>query len=304
MEKIMTATAVIVTFNRLDILKKTLKAYFDMEKKFDNMIIVENHSNDGTAEFLKEFAVAHENVYVEYLSENVGGAGGFSRGIELALEKTGNDWIFVADDDAIPESDMLKELERGYAACEDKEELSAICTGVINNKKYDIAHRWIYQKTWLHLKVITREEDFSAPFYCDGCTFVGLMVKTQVVRTIGLPNEQMFIYHDDTEYSFRIRKEGKILCIPTARIVHDLCKSQKAKMDWRNYYAARNELYFLKKYYPPRYYRYRKFAFYIKHVSLFSKFFDHGSKEHRAMYRAAISDGKHGKLGKHPIYRP
>lgn len=300
----MTATVVIVTFNRLDILKKTLNAYLDQIKKFDTMIIVDNHSTDGTAEFLKGFSMTHENIYVEYLTENIGGAGGFSRGIELALEKTDNEWIFVADDDAIPEPEMFRELERGYAECEDKEGISAICTSVINHGKFDIAHRWIYRKTWLRLKVITTEKDFSAPFYCDGCTFVGLMVKTQVVRKIGFPNERLFIYHDDTEYSFKIRESGKIRCIPTARIVHDLCQAQKKQMDWRNYYAVRNELYFLKTYFPPRYYRFKKFAFYIKHVSLLSILLKHRDKAHRTMYRAAISDGKHGKLGIHPIYRP
>ena len=81
-----------------------------MTEKFDRIIVVNNNSSDGTYEYLQEIEKNNEIVDVLNLDKNLGGSGGFSIGVKLAMEKTPQNWIFLADDDAIPQKDMLFNL--------------------------------------------------------------------------------------------------------------------------------------------------------------------------------------------------
>lgn len=76
---------VIVTFNRLDKLRKTLQHYSDQTVHFRNLIIVNNCSTDGTGLFLAEWTDKNKNnaKFTPILinaTENLGGSGGFYLG--------------------------------------------------------------------------------------------------------------------------------------------------------------------------------------------------------------------------------
>ena len=68
------------------------------------MLVVDNASTDGTGEWLQT-----QPVTAETLAENTGGAGGFSHGLERAVE-SGADLAWLMDDDGLPEPDCLKLL--------------------------------------------------------------------------------------------------------------------------------------------------------------------------------------------------
>ena len=78
---------VIVTYNRLSKLKKTLDCYEKQTVPFRNLIIVNNHSSDGTMEYLKEWENTNTpfNKIIIHTNENLGGAGGFYIGEKKAL---------------------------------------------------------------------------------------------------------------------------------------------------------------------------------------------------------------------------
>ncbi|MGG5901449.1 glycosyltransferase, partial [Escherichia coli] len=65
-------TALIVTFNRLGKLKKTVEETLKLE--FTNIVIVNNGSTDGTQAWLS--SIVDTRVIVLTLTENTGGAGG------------------------------------------------------------------------------------------------------------------------------------------------------------------------------------------------------------------------------------
>ena len=83
----MKTAAVIVTFNRLEKLKKTLSCYDRIRGGIDYLIIVNNHSTDGTEDFLNEWAgdKTHYNKVIVNLEDNLGGSGGFYYGCKKAL---------------------------------------------------------------------------------------------------------------------------------------------------------------------------------------------------------------------------
>ncbi len=65
----------------------------------DSIIIVNNASTDGTQTCLEELS-AESTVYdIINLSQNIGGAGGFSKGIERAVQKD-IESVLLIDDDA------------------------------------------------------------------------------------------------------------------------------------------------------------------------------------------------------------
>ena len=105
----MNIIAVIVTYNRLNLLKRAVAAVLDQTCKPDHLIIVDNCSSDGTRPWLTQLESSRNDVMICMLDSNQGGAGGFSHGIREAYE-AGADWIWVMDDDTIPEPDALEML--------------------------------------------------------------------------------------------------------------------------------------------------------------------------------------------------
>ena len=91
--------AVVVTYNRKELLKKVIASLRNQTIKVNGIIVVDNGTTDGTREWLgseQGLSVIHQ--------DNVGGAGGFYRGIQEAMHTTA-EWIWCMDDDVFPNSD-------------------------------------------------------------------------------------------------------------------------------------------------------------------------------------------------------
>ena len=108
----MNICVVLVTFNRRADLEKTLSLYEQQTYAPKAILVVDNHSTDGTAEMLSEWQKAESPIShrVRTMPENVGGSGGFYAGMEEALSYEECDWIFVSDDDAMPHLDALEQI--------------------------------------------------------------------------------------------------------------------------------------------------------------------------------------------------
>ena len=100
----MNVVAVVVTYNRRELLKRNLSC-LRANRPVQSIVVVNNGSTDGTTEWLKEqkdLIVIHQ--------ENVGGSGGFYRGIQHAFQ-LGADWIWCMDDDVFPRADCMDRLK-------------------------------------------------------------------------------------------------------------------------------------------------------------------------------------------------
>ena len=78
----MKSVAVIVTHNRIDLLKECLDCVNSQEIPFSRIIVVDNHSSDGTKEYLDK--IGDPRYIVIHSEKNLGGAGGFSLGLQEA----------------------------------------------------------------------------------------------------------------------------------------------------------------------------------------------------------------------------
>ena len=240
-------TAVVVTFNRLKLLQRAIASLQKQSVHIHDIIIVNNGSTDGTKEWLDK-----QNKLHIIHQENVGGSGGFYRGIQEA-SKTECDWIWCMDDDVFPSEHCLENLLI-YASKDNK--IGIACP-----------HRLMSGKTFtgeaktLNLSNPFKDmhdnglmpEDVEANETVDivGMAFEGPLIKKEVVEKIGLPNKELFILYDDTDYSYRTILEGyRVIVVRDALMDKYDFQSQssyredKIKNKWKLAYHVRNTAYF------------------------------------------------------------
>lgn len=108
-------TALVLTYNRKEILSRCLNAVVSQDEPPDEVVVLDNGSTDGTFEYLQTSRLLDDGRVVFYrLPENTGPAGGMDALLRLGVER-GSDWLWCMDDDTIAEADALKELKAAYA---------------------------------------------------------------------------------------------------------------------------------------------------------------------------------------------
>ncbi len=161
--------AVVVTYNRLPLLQKCIEKLESQTKPCD-ILVVDNASTDGTAVWLAERQSENTRLRARNTGENLGGAGGFNYGMRWAVE-AGYDYLWLMDDDCLPEPDALEKLL----------EADALLGGDYG---------------WLSSVALW-------------ATFVSLFLRAETVRRVGLPIRDFFIWGDDIEYTRRVAvREG------------------------------------------------------------------------------------------------
>ncbi|MGO3886668.1 MAG: glycosyltransferase, partial [Mycetocola sp.] len=101
--------AVVVAFNRRELVTETLDSLFSQSRPVDAVIVIDNGSSDGTSDLVAE---RYPGARLITLDRNTGGAGGFAIGMERALTVENADWVWVMDDDTVPSETALDALLR------------------------------------------------------------------------------------------------------------------------------------------------------------------------------------------------
>lgn len=239
----MKLTAVVVTYNRLSLLKRTVNCLLEQTCPLDQIYIVNNGSTDGTKEWLD----SQEQVTVIHQA-NVGGSGGFYTGIQRAFQD-GADWIWCMDDDVFPRPTcldlLLKEANRPHTGILAPRRLLDGKIYTNDFQEYDLTHPFasMYQQR-------LAKQIVDSPVEIKGTAFEGPFIHRDVVDAIGLPNKDLFIFCDDTDYCLRAVKAGfKIYYIPDALMDKQLFFSNDSwavrnqKKKWKRFYQIRNATY-------------------------------------------------------------
>lgn len=216
--------AVIVTYNRIEELRRCLAAYEAQTLPPAFVLVVDNCSTDGTGAWLDEWAAGPLPFVplVHHLDQNYGGCGGFYRGMEAAMHKE-FDWLWIADDDAFPAPDALEKLAE-FMQSHPKEtaECSALCAAVMDREnpgEVIPGHRRRMKMGLLNIpESAVPVSEYAKPYFVlDLFSYVGTAIKKQTLETAGLPEKDYFIYYDDSEHSVRVRRAGPIYCVRQAR---------------------------------------------------------------------------------------
>lgn len=241
----MRITAVVVTYNRLELLKKCIESVLSQTSPCD-ILLVDNASTDGTFKWAN--CLAQNNGRVHYINtgSNLGGAGGFNLGIKWAAEH-GYSHVWLMDDDTLPKSDALEKLiaaeslvggEYGYLS-------SAVrwtdgCECKMNRQK--LKKNYYEHVELMQYGIIAVEQS----------TFVSLMLPFTTVQRVGLPIKEFFIWGDDIEYTRRITVRNSLpsYMVGQSQVVHAMhtnsgssIATDKPERISRYNYAFRNENY-------------------------------------------------------------
>ncbi len=235
--------AVVVTWNRRELLLESLTAVLAQTRPPDTVIAVDNASTDGSADAVR---AAFPDVRLATLAQNTGGAGGFAYGLALALAD-GADLVWLMDDDTVPEPDALRALldARDRAALADRPVLLASRVQWTDGRAHPM-------NTPRAKPFATGAEQRSAAEA--GCvpirsaSFVSILVDAAVGRQRGLPEADYFLWNDDFEFTTRLlRGRAGWLC-PASVVVHKTKTfgSTDADPGQRFYYEVRNKIWTLR----------------------------------------------------------
>lgn len=279
MDDTLRATCVLtVTYgNRFHFLAQVIEAA--LAGAAGGVLVVDNGADDtcraGLAQLQERYGAQLE---VLSLPENTGSAGGFKAGLAHILERRRFDYVWLLDDDNVPQSDALSALAAQYRSLvkahprdrlavlslrDSRKKLSRLAAGLPRDQVFprrssfqNFHIRDELEKAWRDLFRSRR----AAPGVAADCIEVpygpygGLFFHRDVLSLIGLPDERLFLYGDDREFSYRLTQRAGILYLVPASRLKDVDRSWRraaahpralmSDSDFRVYYSVRNGAYF------------------------------------------------------------
>ena len=219
---------IIVTFNRLDTLKKNLDHIRRQTRKPDYVLIVENGSNDGTLEYLRNQS---EFDFV-LMGQNIGWSGGLDKGMREANRKWGVDFFWLMDDDSFPSPRVLESL------------LSA--TQPIGENSIIGLEGYIFKNG-----IPRRQEPMEGFIPVDFVLVDNALVPKKLMEVVGTPDPDYFIMAEDYEYCQRAKRNGFqvfLLCSKEKLVdrLHLGSQASSKSLIWRGYYQSRNHIFVLR----------------------------------------------------------
>lgn len=251
---------VTITFNSGDVLFPFMECIKDQTHTDYILYIIDNISNDNTIEIAEKYS-KDKRVKIIKNSQNVGVAAGNNQGIKLALAD-GCDALLILNNDVEFENTLLEKLNNQ----------------LIQNPQYDLVTckmMYYYDKNliwyagsnfdrkngWLvpHIGMLERDMgQYDKPMTMEYAPTCCVLINKIVFEHIGLMDEQYFAYFDDTDFFYRIFKDGrhKLLYYPFVSFYHKVGSLSKSKDgtpqnfkfgDFHIKLSTRNKVYYLRK---------------------------------------------------------
>lgn len=218
MEKRVVAT--IVTHNRKDLLLECIAAIRrQVGGTGADILVVDNASTDGTGEAVE--ALYGDEVFYLNTGANLGGAGGFNLGMRWACEN-GYDYCWVMDDDCIPLDNALEALvDADRRLGESGAEYGFLSSRIL--WKDGSLCRMNIQRETMYRPV----RDWNRSLIpVTMASFVSMWIPTEIIRKLGLPIREFFIWTDDWEFSRRISRSCSCYLVNDSVCTH-LCRSNQ-----------------------------------------------------------------------------
>ena len=249
---------VVVTYKRLEMLQDLFASFLALTSAPWRIVIVDNENSPATEEAVRAFDArtretwgdaetdaeggSHRVVYAPQ-EENIGGAGGFSAGVERAFN-LGAQWFWLMDDDVTVLPDAVEKLARWTNRFD-----------VIQGSRFDFdggPFYWQYQFiTTLGIPNPIAKWDFDESGFkpMNQLCFEGGLFSRRVVEKIGLPDYRYFIYGDDAVYGYLASRHFLAavvadVVLKRARTVSNWDIAGKRQLnstsDFNRYYIMRN----------------------------------------------------------------
>ena len=236
--------AIVVTYNRKDLLLECIEHLLNQTYDGFDILIIDNHSTDHTKDAIEHYLENPRIIYKD-TGSNLGGAGGFQYGIKKAYNLN-YDYVWLMDDDSMPKPEALNRLVKAYNELEHPGFLSSKVLWT-NGELCKIN----VQRSSLTKNITEFNEKYIQAAIA---SFVSLFVSMDVIKDVGLPIKEFFIWTDDWEYTRRISLKFKCYVVTDSEVIHKTKSNTGANIAIdsedrieRYRYAYRNEMYLYKR---------------------------------------------------------
>lgn len=232
-------SVVVVTYNRLEMLKQCIFALLKQSYPIEKIIIVDNDSSDGTCEWLNfNILPIHSNVDLINMTVNSGGAGGFYQGFISAVSSNSK-YIWVMDDDVEPEVDCLENL----VGCSNGG-IVVQPTRFNSDGTLYVWHHHFEPLSYTRYRTKIELNDYYN-VNLNIVSFEGVLFPRLVIEECGCPNKDYFICEDDTIYGYEVSRKFPIIYTSKAKM-RRLGILNNNQASWKLYYLVRNKLWNIK----------------------------------------------------------
>lgn len=205
------------------------------------IIFVDNASSDDSPVILEKFAKQHRRADLIVNKKNLGFANGINTGIKNLLRE-GVEYIALLNPDAKAHKEWLQSLYSELV----KDPKTGITTGCMVKKGADaIDSTGEIYTTWGLPGPRNRDEPIAnAPKESGevfGATGGGVLYRTEMLKEIGLFDEDFFMYYEDVDISFRAQLSGwRVRYSPHAIAYHKVGASSKKVPGLAVYHTFKN----------------------------------------------------------------
>lgn len=247
MEKNPRVAIVIVNYNNAEDIIECLQSLKNISYGNAEIIVVDNGSTDGSVGKLQIFKAGFSLLTSE---ANLGFAGGNNIGIRYAIDHKAGYVLFLNNDTVVDPGFIEPLLEKV---------LNENKVGAVGGKiyYYDDPERIWYAGGSLNCfsgrtkhsgknKIDTGKYDKTREVgFITGCL---MLIPREVIENVGMMDEKYFLYFEDADWCYRIRKAGyKLIYSPQSRIYHKESATTQRLNNVKAYYYYRNIHYFAKK---------------------------------------------------------
>ncbi|WP_211006133.1 glycosyltransferase [Pectobacterium versatile] len=284
----MNVTAITVTYgNRAKFVKEVI--FSCLSQNIKKIIIIDNGSPNENYEYLKKLQSQFPSeIGVYHSHKNEGSALGFKKGILLAEEQSDKDsWFLLLDDDNSLVDGALDALKNAIELNDSHERNAYLCLRKDRSQYLNflaseddtdilgVTDSFLGFSIWQSIKRKFDKKKYSSSVIpnkivnCPCGPYGGLFFHRKIVDAIGYPNEKLFLYSDDTEYTLRLRQNDINLWLVSSALISDIDESwsnikSKKKIssplfetqDYKIYYSIRNRIYLERKYLVNNYFIY------------------------------------------------
>lgn len=205
----MTVSIIVITYKRLAELKESLNKLLEENEDFDELILIDNHSEDGTKEYVEELAGRESKLKAYFLEENLGVAGGRNYAIQKA---TGDILIFLDDDAIFEKKGMISAV---------KEHLEKDVSKKIGVLAFRIVNYYTNSMRTEEIPFTDKNLDMTVPRLTSAYIGAGHAIRKEVFKECGLYPKDYFYGVEELDLSFRVINHNyEIWYWPKATVLH------------------------------------------------------------------------------------
>jgi rhamnopyranosyl-N-acetylglucosaminyl-diphospho-decaprenol beta-1,3/1,4-galactofuranosyltransferase len=236
---------IVVTYDRPVELRECLAALDRQSRPVDRVYVIDNHAADpnGAKARPPDLTYGFPLTYVTP-AENLGGAGGFSLGMERAYAD-GFEWLWLMDDDAVAADTALEALLTAHARMPTSGKPLLLASAVtwidgLPHPRTGVVYKRDAERRYTETIKALGYQSIRA------CTFVSALIARRAVALHGYPIADFFILADDFEYTARILKHERGLLVPDSVVCHTTRQDdERLTLPGRLSVSARNYVWIL-----------------------------------------------------------